>query len=455
MDKSYVQYVKQEAQVKEKFKEIIKYSQGINKPKVDELFKRWEDAKWDFLTAFNGELIYSCGEVEFPLDESAKTKKFEDFCHFVDRQIFWEDARLREDFYDFLSWNSDGFCDNKTTAPYRTVENKMIPAGAKLVKAFKAFFKNNEVLRSVQDYASTLIQENKIKGELCFSIHPFDYLSLSANAMGWRSCHALDGEYCAGNLSYMVDNSTIICYIREKEEKKINWFPFKWNSKKWRMVLYFSENRDMIFAGRQYPFTSTVGQEIVLQKVKEIFNEEVWPWLDNGFWGNWRTEKINSIGDRPLMADYLELRGRLLDFEAVMKDAPYSLHYNDVLLSPHYTPAYVLYDNEVLGSWRENPSFWVGGEVKCLECGKYRIEEQDGMRCSFCISKHKNELDRYGRCDICDTRHFAEDLTLDDGGYLICPKCLKKYYATCPHCGKLLYKGLDDKTICYCGNEVK
>ena len=28
-----------------------------------------------------------------------------------------------------------------------------------------------------------------------------DYLSLSENAFNWRSCHALDGEYRAGNLS--------------------------------------------------------------------------------------------------------------------------------------------------------------------------------------------------------------------------------------------------------------
>ena len=43
-----------------------------------------------------------------------------------------------------------------------------------------------------------------MEGYLYLSIHPLDYLSISETNHGWRSCHALDGEYRNGNLSYLT-----------------------------------------------------------------------------------------------------------------------------------------------------------------------------------------------------------------------------------------------------------
>ena len=73
-------------------------------------------------------------------------------------------------------------------------------------------------------------------------MHPLDYLSLSENTYNWRSCHSLDGEYRAGNLSYMMDKSTVICYLKSNDDVILSNFgpEVKWNSKKWRVLLYFS-----------------------------------------------------------------------------------------------------------------------------------------------------------------------------------------------------------------------
>ena len=73
------------------------------------------------------------------------------------------------------------------------------PKGMKLVRAFKYFEKNKIVLEEIQNLASRYLQEDKVKGTLCFSVHPLDFLSLSENTYNWRSCHSLDGEYRAGN----------------------------------------------------------------------------------------------------------------------------------------------------------------------------------------------------------------------------------------------------------------
>lgn len=45
----------------------------------------------------------------------------------------------------------------------------------KLVKAFKYFEENSRSLEDIQNYASRIIQEDKIEGTLCFSVHPLDF----------------------------------------------------------------------------------------------------------------------------------------------------------------------------------------------------------------------------------------------------------------------------------------
>ena len=91
-----------------------------------------------------------------------------------------------------------------------------------------------------------------MSGDFCISIHPLDFLTSSVNTYNWRSCHALDGEYRAGNLSYMVDKSTIICYLKGANNAKLPMFPddVPWNSKKWRVLIYVSDYWDLLFAGR-------------------------------------------------------------------------------------------------------------------------------------------------------------------------------------------------------------
>ena len=70
----------------------------------------------------------------------------------------------------------------------------------------------------------------------------------------------------------MMDSSTIICYLRSEKDEKLPFFPkdIPWNSKKWRVWLYFSELRDMMFAGRQYPFSSDRGINYVKDNIKKI-----------------------------------------------------------------------------------------------------------------------------------------------------------------------------------------
>lgn len=143
----------------------------------------------------------------FELDEEEKTDRVKLFCEKICN--IYENYDLK----DFILTFIDDFYENITSKDY-FYKGNMIPRGSKIVKSFKFFEEDKCLLTDLQNEASRIIQEDKIEGYLCLSIHPLDFLSLSENNCNWRSCHALDGDYRSGNLSYMVDTSTIICYLR-------------------------------------------------------------------------------------------------------------------------------------------------------------------------------------------------------------------------------------------------
>ena len=208
-------------EIQEKFNKVISYSQGIEHPQTDNLFSRWLENKRDFIEAMDGRLIWEWPEpVSFELGIKEKNLRIDDFIDMVCTK--WQN----NDLADFISLERDGFFSNQVVTQYiYPQKNIIIPQGMKLLKAFKYFEDDIKVLNDMQSSASMIIQEDKVTGTLCLSVHPLDFLSTSENNHNWRSCHALDGEYKAGNLSYMVDKSTIICYLKSNRDEQLPNFP--------------------------------------------------------------------------------------------------------------------------------------------------------------------------------------------------------------------------------------
>ena len=278
--------------IKENFKSVIAFSQNISDPKIDYLFNKWEKNKEKFIKRFNG-LIYEYPEpVEFTLDVNQKKVRAMDFAATV------SDTFNNPTLAEFIDDNLDSFFENKVS----TKLYPNIPEGMKLLKAFKYFEYNKKALRRIQDMASQIIQEDKIKGTLCFSVHPLDFLSSSENTYHWRSCHSLDGEYRAGNLSYMMDESTFMVYIKGADDQFLPAFGSTvWNSKKWRMLLHTNDNDTVLFAGRQYPFSSRSGIDLVLNIYNDLLRKEINIKTSNPFYTSedflydaWKRDYIDS-----------------------------------------------------------------------------------------------------------------------------------------------------------------
>lgn len=455
-------------EVKKQFTKVIEYSQGIEDPNVDELFERWYAAKSRFIEMFGGKMIYDCGHISVPLDENIRNSKVLGFVETIGSS--YDNDMLAE----FVEANIESFYDNNVKELRPEWETLGVKRGMRLIKAFKYFEQNKEVLDYLQSEASRIIQENKIEGTLCFSVHPLDFLSVSANAHHWRSCHALDGEYCAGNLSYMVDNVTFICYVKSDEDKQIVGFPASvpWNSKKWRVMLYLNEQNVMMFAGKQYPFSSSTAFELARNIIIKDFlhdYETTWnPWVEAASIFPVNTADGSSyhfnLDDKKVFIPYNQMKN-LID---IVINAEGALQFNDVLDSSCYVPFYTTrqYDPKV--------SFWmapedyelkpliVGGAVKCLKCGKELITHHDFMMCTECEKDYGNKDNSlYVTCECCGGRVLRENTTWDINDNNICPECAENYYFQCDRCGYLCptvdmkYDRATGEHICYlCAEEM-
>lgn len=417
------------------FNEVISYSQDIEDVQSTNCLMKWFENKKDLIKAMGGNLIYTVpNKVTFDLDMTEKRARVNDFADEI-RDVFNNRSLAK-----FILLNTDSFYDNEV----KFSDDDKIPAGMRLLRAFKFFEKDKKILEEIQNRASMIIQENKIEGYLCFSVHPLDYLSSSENTYKWRSCHALDGEYRSGNLSYMMDRSTIICYLRgEKEDYILPHFPdtVPWNSKKWRMLLFFGEQRATMFAGRQYPFFNEQFLETIKEEVLNALN------LSKLFWSKWHNDEIRThrykndeegLDIQFFQKSYLPIRGRIIDKGRIVKDEKHSLHFNDLLKSNYYTPYYCWDKSHYM-----QDTLLIGGEVPCLKCGESHIEIPDSVMCLPCELEYgSSDDDMFSICDCCGRRVLSEEVIyVDSTGETICDFCADTEYSYCDSCGELFAKG--------------
>lgn len=415
--------------IKEQFIEIIRAARGIDEPQVDELFETWQKNKKKFIDRFGG-LIYEWPiPITFNVDPQSKRVKATIFAAKVEN----DDLSL------FLLDNVGSFYDNVVSDNRRDCH---IPKGMKLIKAFKYFEKDPKQLRKYQDQASAIIQEDKICGTLCFSVHPLDFLSASENTYNWTSCHNMVGDYSAGNLSYMADEVTFMVYLKGEEHALLPHFgDVEWNSKRWRMFLYTTTNDSFMMAGRQYPFASKDGIDNVLRIYNNILSKE--PVEDSyGFitkkYLPWQQDYITSYRDKELNSRYLVINQYLKDINTVVQDDPYMMGYNDLLYSSDYEEPYFTTLDSRLYEHNMRFPMVVGGRAPCMCCGMSPITSSSFMRCDYCEFEYGDgENENISHCDECGARVWVSEGYYTDDLDLICRDCFYENYFECKRCGKV------------------
>ena len=436
--------------IKESFKKVITYSQGIRDPQVDDLFNQWEKNKKRFIDRMGGKLIWeSDEEVSFPITDKEKRFMLDHFC----TTIAEEYATKIGIFLGDVSY--DDFFNNLTSKEYEInvsdTQTITVPKGIKVLRAFNFFEDDEDTIKDLQQQASAIIQKNKIVGKMCISVHPLDYLSVSENTSNWRSCHALDGEYRAGNLQYMADSATVICYLKSTKNSILPNFPesVPWNNKKWRCLLFFSNDFNLLFAGRQYPFAIDDAFNLVRDMIKQA---------GLGKWSNWNKDYLTSFGEaRNIMERLIPIANGMKSIYNIII-APFNpLFYNDLLNSSVYTHPYYCYNIDkynftTISGWTtmKDTRINIGEKVKCLSCNERNLLYSEIMTCPMCNPYLNTEYHeaQYIHCDQCgrEIHKSMEALTAYEGENVrnLCEDCIKEITKPCLLCQGNFYKDYID-----------
>ena len=235
---------------------------------------------------------------------------------------------------------------------------------------------------------------------------------MSVNNNNWRSCMALDGEYAAGTLSYAIDKYTMIVYLKsDKEDEKLKGVPddVKWNSKKWRCLLYFDEDYKTILSTKQYPFTSSQLMEQAMLFVKDALHLE-----------NHEYKSVNSIYDFNI---FLASKGLIFnDLEA---------NNNGILIHSLIPKNFDMKNEKV----RIIP----GDDVKCPNCNIDNIDYGGSFICSECADR--------SICENCGGPIANEDEFYYVDGMQICEDCMTECCVVCDCCYEAFWS--DDSDLVY------
>ena len=255
---------------------------------------------------------------------------------------------------------------------------------------------------------SQVLNQKQIKGNLCLSIHPLDFITMSDNNCGWTSCMSwMDepGDYRLGTIEMMNSPCVIVAYVESKESM---WTPGgDWNSKRWRQL--YIVTKEVILGNRQYPYYSDELQGMAIQWIRDLMTQipgygpypEETIQLENGSWNTIRDKEIH------------------FDFQC-------NYMYNDVYDS---RLAYVA-DQKIEDDYCYYCNF--SGPAVCTGCGEIiGLDEVDAsvVQCRAC--------DGHWRCDFCGDwhSHYDDSYSVDDE-YIACDWCYHHELSVCEVCGE-------------------
>jgi hypothetical protein len=219
----------------------------------------------------------------------------------------------------------------------------------------------------------------------------------------------------------------------------------------------------MIFAGKQYPFSTSKGMQFILDKCFNNNRDEQIRWSD---WTDYSINKINHKGMLyNLWSRYIPVsdgKNGLVKIEDLVIDAEGSKHFNDVLKSSCYSPMYTqlatksFWSDDYRPKCKETTRFFIGGKTKCLHCGEDEVLMAGGtMRCYDCEFIHgTTENEYFGFCSSCGERIVIEDgYWIEDEAY--CKDCFDNLSTKCSICedyyleNNIVYDEYDNKYYCH------
>lgn len=252
---------------------------------------------------------------------------------------------------------------------------------------------NHNIIDSFLLAHSMVMNDAKLEGTLCISIHPLDFMTMSDNNNDWSSCMKWRqrGAYRVGTIEMMNSPYVVCAYLKsDTKELTVPDTDFIWNSKKWREL--FIVNDDLIMEIKSYPYANENLTKEAHQMIRDLYpaghfhkSEEIYPYVNHEYaWGECA-----------------------FDFYTDMM-------YNDI------------YENDLTAYWGcvsttidTNYHINYSGVAICAYCGKPLTESQheEVLLCEDC--RKPNVI---GHCAKCGCDITTMNLGIQIGGKMFCGK---------------------------------
>lgn len=307
-----------------------------------------------------------------------------------------------------------------------------------------------ELYNSFMDFQkkySIILNTKKVNCNMCFSIHPMDFLTMSDNDNNWTSCMSWkeQGCYHAGTVEMMNSNCVICVYLDSStpfifDNSKEDVENYTWNNKKWRQLFYCT--KEIIVSGKPYPYPQKAFTLFALQTLRELAETN---WNQTYQFGIEPYRDMIHVGSYYRMENNRQWIRRRTAFKYnILFDT--NGMYNDMFNDAN--TIYWCIRNKVPHSIMINYS----GKAPCACCmndvltfndpyiyddDSYndRYTDSSKILCPSCIK------DR--RCEICGN-DYGRYKILNIDGKSVCTDCIQRYYKICPDCGEVFYQNGND-----------
>ena len=306
----------------------------------------------------------------------------------------------------------------------------VIQKGCKAVKAIKKIVDELDICGDFEEFRKThsmVLNQKKIKGTVCLSIHPMDYITISDNDYNWSSCMAWveePGDYRIGTLEMMNSPCVVVAYLKGSEPGE--YINDKWNNKKWRQLIIVTP--DLILGNKQYPYENDELQGFCLKWLKKL------------------CEKANYGIYYDELHQIHNCNTNYINGERKVKFNLYTnLMYNDVYDERAAYVSLEIGEPEHRGNRGyydcENPYYELNfsGAAICTGCGCYLDEDNSNGTSSVCCV----DCDGAWTCAHCGDHYdnYTEPSYTDDAGNHYCSYCVECDLETCEVCGESTFHG--------------
>ena len=254
---------------------------------------------------------------------------------------------------------------------------------------------------------SMVLNQRNLTGELCLSIHPLDYITMSDNNCGWDSCMSWEqsGDYRMGTVEMMNSPCVVVAYLKSEHDFDVS--GIQWNSKKWREL--FVVTKDVIVGVLGYPYHNDGLVDECIGWLKTL--------AQNANYGEY-TDNIYTI-EQNHKAFIKELD------KSVRFDFSTNCMYND------FRDEHRCYISKTAEEYTE---ICYSGPTECMFCGEIIDSNRHDTNMLICVNCDGGE-----RCSCCGDRCSGDyQVTLEDGE-VICRDCYDEYYCECALTNRMMH----------------